>query len=288
MAGSPAPFPRRTLTADDWRFRGALLFAFTLVGGLTLWARNEEVVELEQIFIPERMLELVLREPPDPTAPDTASSAPRAGGRGSPALNSPPTADAPVWSSDGSVLTPYGRLFRLPTFGTADQPLAHWDASLDQHAREWASPELRERPRFAAQGTDDGREDATLPMPRLDAGPSGVVTVAAVANAVPPPQRALVVPSFAPSLELPSAVVQHSLREWRRHAHACWTTRGGGWSGRVELRVQVVGGRVDRVRLDSALPVPDELARCFRLRARHLLRFPSDAHGEARLPFVLE
>jgi len=185
---------------------------------------------------------------------------------------------------------PLSGLFDRPVFGTDDVDMDRWEDVLAEIDVASAERSLADRVGFRGAADDHTRVDAELPD-RLGAGPSRDAVMVAVASHGPAhsARRAGLIPAMAPPQpELDTAVVSLAGREWRRHARACRSRAPLGWTGRVEVRVDVQAGRVVAAKVIGSRDPPLGLVQCLTSRARHLLRFPEDETGEARFPLVFQ
>ena len=284
-------FHRQWLDPDDWRFRSLLVFFAWVVGGLTWWAVDQDVVDVAVVPIPSRIIEL-LADPDDPDTPvdEDTDPAPRVAQPGRPGLGGGPM-EQPIWSANPDQPSAFRDLFSHEVFGTYDPETDRWDAvfvetELTTPEGTALGPASLDLPPGLGGG---GREDVVGSVSELERPSFDAVMVALVAPGPAHSVRGarLTAKLEAPAPEVSSKVVAKAARGWERHALACRSRAPHGWSGRVVVEVDVADGLPEKVRV-TGVSVPSELATCLKSRARHLLRFEPTAKGLAKLPFVFE
>jgi hypothetical protein len=271
----------RSPDPEDLRFRALWSMAALAMGLAVWWAEQQEPVETDVVHIPERILQLVLRDrPAEPKPPSDASAG--SGGVGRPIGRAMPE-DAVLQLTPEA---PFGRVFAQPVYGSEDIEMSRWEEVLAEAAFE--DPLSSDGPGgLATLEGGEGREDAVLSGGFPDHVPHEVeLAQVSVHN---PAHRAALLPKVAPPPPVVSdRAVSVALRSWRRHVEACRALVDVPWTGRVTLVVDVQHGKTHEVEVRGPPGAPADLLMCLQTRARHLLVFDAEAHGEAKLPLVFE
>ena len=124
----------------------------------------------------------------------------------------------------------------------------------------------------------------------IETGEVGVAVIAAAPIIVPVLEPWLPEPiQQAPRRGTPSVAIRGQIRDYKRQIRSCYERRlrdNPSLSGRLEVEMDILGGRVVMAQITGDTTRDEELGRCIVMRARSW-RFPDDTDEKIVLPFVL-
>ena len=125
---------------------------------------------------------------------------------------------------------------------------------------------------------------------QIDRAEVGEVLIAAAPLTRPEPEQWLPEPiTHAPRRGAPSAAIRDQVRDYQRQIRSCYERRlrdDPTLSGRLEVEVDILGGRVVMAEVNANTTGDDALEKCIVLRA-YSWRFSSEIDEKIVLPFAL-
>jgi len=285
-------FRPRLLEPDSGPLLASLTLFATAIGALMLFASGLTIPDRITLNeIPDRFVTIPMQSPPPAPADDIGDQPP-------PELDAVADAIEPTGGQNGRL---YGeaprnldqRLRELlndqpEPGGSPDEPpseiLALMETVKLEHFEDYVDFSQEEGPR----GGSSRIGDLTVEIDRAEVGE---VVVAAAPMTQPEPNQWVPSPiQHAPRRGAPSAAIRDQVRDYHRQVRSCYERRrrnDPGLSGRLEVEVDILGGRVVMAQVNHDTTGDAQLIRCIELRAR-TWSFPDDTDEKIVLPFVLQ
>ena len=286
----PGRFRPRLLEPDSGPLLASLSLFATLIGALVLYALTIDMPErIEVSEIPERFVSIPLDNVPPAPDDNTGDQPP-------PELDAVADAMEPTGGQNGRL---YGeaprsldqRLRELlddqPEPGGPNPDLPSELITLLQqteleHFEDHVDLSQEEGPRGAKNRIGD------LSV-QIERGEVGEAIVAAAPQTQPQPDQWYPEPiTQAPRRGPPSAAIRDQVRSYQRQIRSCIERQRRDnpmLSGRLEVEMDILSGRVVMAEITTNTTEDDDLARCVRLRAQSW-RFPEEIDEKIVLPFA--
>ena len=285
-------FRPRLLEPDSGPLLASLTLFATVIGALVLFASSLTIPERITLNeIPDRFVTIPMPSTPPAPADDIGDQPP-------PELDAVADALEPTGGQNGRL---YGeaprnldqRLRELLN----DQPepggspdelpseiLAVMKKMTLEHFEDYVDFSQEEGPRGGSSRIGDLSVE-------IDRAEVGEVVVAAAPMTQPEPSQWI--PSAieqAPRRGAPSAAIRDQVRDYHRQIRSCYERRrrdDPSLSGRLEVEMDILGGRVIMAKVNHDTTGDLQLVRCIEIRARTWI-FPEDTDEKIVLPFVLQ
>jgi hypothetical protein len=285
-------FRPRLLEPDSGPLIASLTLFATTIGALALFAMGLTIPDRVTLNeLPDRFVTIPMQSTPPAPAEDIGDQLP-------PELDAVADASEPTGGQDGRL---YGeaprnldqRLRELvnnqPEPGGAPDDLPSEILALMQsvkleHVEDHVDLSQQEGPR----GSSSRIGDLTVEIDRAEIGE---VVVAAAPMTQPEPNQWVPSPIQQPPRRgAPSAAIRDHVRDYHRQIRSCYERQrrdDPSLSGRLEVEMDILGGRVIMAQVNHDTTGDQALVRCIEIRAR-TWTFPDDTDEKIVLPFVLQ